>query len=217
MLIRGSWLKTRLLKKPACFQLDPIISTIHITHSPNTIHIRYISDKRTNENYYDLLKITPRASQDEIKSAYYKISKSSHPDLNTNKDAKTKFLQLNEAYKTLSNIRYRSDYDKQLFGSPHTPHHEFDAEFKDFLRRRDTFKKRSSTMYTGKTSHFDYEEFNRMHYGDTIRRNFEKKKSKQEWERQRKGEGMEFNTTFSVYCFIITSFITVFMISSKLS
>jgi hypothetical protein len=49
----------------------------------------------------------------EIKRAFYDISKKYHPDLNPgNPEALKKFLDLSEAYEILSNPRLRRSYDR---------------------------------------------------------------------------------------------------------
>ena len=160
------------------------------------------------ENYYDLLKVSSKASQEEIKSAYYKISKDYHPDLNTGQEAKSKFLKINEAYKTLSNIRYRSDYDRELFGSHHT---NFDEDYKEFLRRKDVFRKRSGGVRTGKTSHFDYDEFNRMHYQEAIKQNMRERQTQKEWDMNRKRDKQEAQTTLSLYFIFLFTLISALL------
>ena len=67
-----------------------------------------------NNNYYDVLGISYRASNDDIKRAYRKLSLIYHPDKDNNDDDKTiKFQQLNEAYNTLSENILRDKYNRQ--------------------------------------------------------------------------------------------------------
>ena len=55
------------------------------------------------KNYYDVLGVDKTASASEIKSAYYKLAKKYHPDLNKdNAEAAEKFKEVNEAYEVLS-------------------------------------------------------------------------------------------------------------------
>jgi curved DNA-binding protein len=64
-------------------------------------------------DYYKVLGIAKNATADEIKKAYRKLARKLHPDINPNdKDAQTKFQQLNEANEVLSNPEKRKKYDK---------------------------------------------------------------------------------------------------------
>jgi curved DNA-binding protein len=64
-------------------------------------------------DYYKILGLSKTASEDEIKKAYRKMARKSHPDLNPDdKDAQAKFQQLNEANAVLSNPDNRKKYDK---------------------------------------------------------------------------------------------------------
>ena len=56
-----------------------------------------------NQTYYDILKIKPGASKEEIKSAFRKRAKELHPDRNKAPDAHEQFILLNEAYDKLTN------------------------------------------------------------------------------------------------------------------
>lgn len=68
------------------------------------------------KNYYDILWVTKNASDDEIKKAYRKLAMKYHPDRNKqNKDAESKFKEINNAYDTLWDSKKRKNYD--TFGS----------------------------------------------------------------------------------------------------
>lgn len=63
-------------------------------------------------NYYDILKVKPNASQAQIKHAYYKLAKKYHPDIN--RKTAEKFKTINIAYETLSDKQKRQEYDNKL-------------------------------------------------------------------------------------------------------
>ena len=69
-----------------------------------------------NKNYYETLGVDKNANADEIKSAYRKMAKKYHPDLNPNDQvAAAKFKEVNEAYEVLGDEQKRQNYDQ--FGS----------------------------------------------------------------------------------------------------
>ncbi|HTR28506.1 MAG TPA: DnaJ C-terminal domain-containing protein [Puia sp.] len=64
-------------------------------------------------DYYNILGVSKTASQDEIRSAYRKLARKLHPDLNPNdKEANKKFQQINEANEVLSDPEKRKKYDQ---------------------------------------------------------------------------------------------------------
>lgn len=64
-------------------------------------------------DYYQILGVAKTATPEEIKAAYRKLARKHHPDLNPNdKDAKSKFQQINEANEVLSDPENRRKYDQ---------------------------------------------------------------------------------------------------------
>ena len=66
-------------------------------------------------DYYEILEVHPKASQEIIKKAYLTLAKKYHPDTTTldKAFAEQKIKQINEAYKVLSNEQLRSEYDRK--------------------------------------------------------------------------------------------------------
>lgn len=63
-------------------------------------------------DFYEVLGISKSASKDEIKSAYRKLAKKYHPDLNHEPGAADKFKEVQEAYDILYDDKKRQMYDQ---------------------------------------------------------------------------------------------------------
>ncbi len=71
-----------------------------------------MADKK---NYYDILGVGRKATDEEIKAAYRKLVKQYHPDLHPNDaNAAAKFKEVNEAHEVLSDAQKRAAYDYEL-------------------------------------------------------------------------------------------------------
>lgn len=66
-------------------------------------------------NYYKILKVSPKASTAEIKSAYRRLARKLHPDVNGNSEkAAEDFAIIAKAYEILSDADERAFFDRQL-------------------------------------------------------------------------------------------------------
>jgi len=66
------------------------------------------------DNYYARLGVPQSATQEEIRTAYHQAARKFHPDQNKDQSTTEVFLQIQEAYETLSNPSKRSEYDQLL-------------------------------------------------------------------------------------------------------
>ena len=67
------------------------------------------------KDYYNTLGVSKTATEGEIKTAYRKLARRYHPDVNKDPQAEDKFKEVNEAYQVLSDPEKRKKYDQ--FGS----------------------------------------------------------------------------------------------------
>src|SRR5947208_5702027 len=64
------------------------------------------------KDYYQTLGVTRTASEKELKSAYRRLARQYHPDVNKDPKATERFKLINEAYEVLSDPKKRSKYDQ---------------------------------------------------------------------------------------------------------
>lgn len=71
------------------------------------------SSSKAAKSHYDSLGITPAATQAQVKTAYYNLSKVYHPDRNDGSETSSrKFREVTAAYEVLGNVNLRKMYDK---------------------------------------------------------------------------------------------------------
>lgn len=66
----------------------------------------------TKKDYYDILGISKNATEAEIKSAYRKLARKHHPDVDKSAGAEQRFKEISEAYQVLSDSQKKQAYDQ---------------------------------------------------------------------------------------------------------
>jgi len=171
---------------------------------------RWLADSPIS--YYDILGLKTNASQSQIKSAYYRLSKLYHPDTAIDvPNAKEKFAKLSTAYEVLGNPHKRALYDRK-----HNPAASFrpvsddDIEYRDFLRRRGTFSSRPTAFGTSARSpRFHYDEFYKQHYGNVLRYNWEVKKKQDYNQRMKQTQPPDNNAGFAVFSLLLSTTLAI--------
>jgi molecular chaperone DnaJ len=76
----------------------------------------------SKQDYYELLGVPRKAGTKDIRTAFRKLARKYHPDLNPgDKSSEEKFKQLQEAYDVLSDSKKRQMYDQYGFYSDNLP------------------------------------------------------------------------------------------------
>jgi molecular chaperone DnaJ len=109
-----------------------------------------------NYNFYEVLRIDRNCTNEEIRSAYLKLAKQYHPDVNKDPGSDEKFKMLTLAYEALSNQRNRDLYDAYMENDPYNQEWKYKEEHyqeksndseKTFYKERAKYDKYSHNHY----------------------------------------------------------------------
>lgn len=64
------------------------------------------------KDFYETLGVSKNATEAEIKSAYRRLARQHHPDVDKSEGAAEKFKEISEAYQVLSDAQKRKNYDQ---------------------------------------------------------------------------------------------------------
>lgn len=148
--------------------------SLNKSRSYRTSSSEEVPSYRSKSAYYDILQVSPTATQAQIKTAYYKQSFIFHPDKNAGSEqAASRFAQISEAYSVLANKTLRKKYDGGILS---------EADVRGSSRPTATKDTTSGSPGDGKTdrgsrevgarpqSVFDFDAFYRVHYGEQLQR-----------------------------------------------
>ncbi|KAL6253698.1 hypothetical protein P5V15_011808 [Pogonomyrmex californicus] len=180
-------------------------SKFNMLHSTKLQLTRFYSTNRNTKaklkNHYDTLKITPNATQNEVKSAYYKLTLQYHPDKNKSEYAKQKFHDISDAYEVLSNHEQRKIYDRSML-LHHQPMSTATEEPMSFSKHK---------VYSGTSTIYNFDAWTEAHYGKQMH---EKRKRRKIYENykcmeklEKKDEDSRYIELTIVVLFIITFFL----------
>ncbi|MGH0162064.1 UNVERIFIED_CONTAM: hypothetical protein FKN15_061408 [Acipenser sinensis] len=143
----------------------------------------YTKNNRTNVSpplcksktaYYDILEVSPSATQTQIKTAYYKQSFIYHPDKNAGSEgASVRFSEISEAYNVLGSIALRRKYDRGILSQADVQRADRPSP-KDTPGPSSTSQRKTSRATpapgVGNKPIFDFDSFYRAHYGEQLER-----------------------------------------------
>lgn len=144
---------------------------------------------RSRTAYYDILRVSPGATQSQIKTAYYKQSFVYHPDKNPgSEEAARRFSEVSEAYAVLGNVSLRRKYDRGILSQadlrgPGRPSSKEPADGSPGGSKQQQQHKARS--FSGKAQ-FDFDAFYQAHYGDQLQREKILRARRQQMQEQQK-------------------------------
>lgn len=116
-----------------------------------------MADSQTITDPYDILGVKRSATADAIRSAYRKLAKQHHPDLNPGKpEAEAKFKAISAAYSLLSDPEQRARFDRgeiDASGNERAPERDFYRGYGDDTGRT---KYRPEHGYRTQGAHTEY-------------------------------------------------------------
>lgn len=138
---------------------------------------------RSRTAYYDILKVSPNATQAQIKSAYYKQSFLHHPDRNRSRseEAARSFALVAEAYSVLGSSGLRRKYDRGILN-------QTDVQNAGRPSSSDASNQRprrapNASKSGGGNAYFDFDAFYQAHYGEQLQREKQMRYRREELQR----------------------------------
>lgn len=147
---------------------------------------------KSKSAYYEILEVSPTATQAQIKTAYYKQSFIYHPDKNAgSEEATLRFSEISEAYNVLGNKSLRKKYDRGIL-----THTDLQGARRPTAKEagsstgQQTRSRSSSIDGVNRQNVFDFDSFFKSHYGEQLQREREFR-ARQEQLQEKKREGIQ--------------------------
>ncbi|XP_076684263.1 uncharacterized protein LOC143377153 [Andrena cerasifolii] len=116
------------------------------------------------KTHYDTLKVSPNATHNEIKSAYYKLTLQYHPDKNKSDSAREMFQDISNAYEVIGNYQTRKQYDRSIA-----------VKYGNVNQMQRPTATDSGTASPSSQVHYDFDEWTRAHYSSAFKTTQKKK------------------------------------------
>jgi molecular chaperone DnaJ len=135
-------------------------------------------NRNRNYNFYEVLGIDKKCTNEQIRASYLKLAKQYHPDVNKDPGSDDKFKTLTLAYEALSNQRNRDLYDAYMDNDPYSQEWKYKEEMwkedegnsaKNFYNERAKYDKYSQEYKHQSDSNFwqgNREDFTNQFYKD---------------------------------------------------
>ena len=143
-------------------------------------------------NYYEILGVTPDSEPAEIKSAYRRLARKFHPDVNP--DGAKRFKEISKAYDTLSDEKKRKQYDtlNGFFKTEKTKTSSRQAESEYKQKTQPNSEKAQETRKKTDTKHADNK------FGDIFGTIFEASKKSKKTKTPEPVNGKDINTDVTI-------------------
>lgn len=149
--------------------------------TPLTAFSSCMSSSSIPINHYDTLEVENNATQEEIKTAYYRLTKQFHPDVNKTEEAKGKFRSVSEAYEILGNYKARKKYDRGIVArGTSTSTYKEEKEHPHMAFYKSRMDKYPKPVRTSDSKIYDFDAWTRAHYGQTLKKAINRRETNRE-------------------------------------
>ncbi|CAK6956938.1 dnaJ homolog subfamily C member 18-like [Scomber scombrus] len=164
---RRTFCSPRTLRKHLCLRPGQVVFIRTFSEEGG----RSVPLYRSKTGYYDILEVSPTATQAQIKTAYYKQSFIYHPDRNSGSDEATvRFSDISEAYAVLGHKGLRKKYDRGLLSLSDLTSKPSAKDTAGSSAKQHPESRRSTVGIERRGDIFDFDDFIKSHYGEQLQR-----------------------------------------------